>query len=382
MYKICFILIIFLSFTTTASSLEKTPLTSTNPPNLKTDNDIPLELKLLKKRVSKVESNQKLLPIISRISNAIVDLVTIFAIIGFLVWLLWKRKWIIDILKSSSKGIELNIFGQQLKILPNEVEKEINLLEFDIEKIQPKGIGDGIIPYATDEEIEKVIKRMQVLEMIGLKIDAIEKIPVLKLMGSYYYMNEDFDKALSYYRVAEKISNAAQSKDYSVFNAIGHVYLAYKDFDIACTFFEKVVELEPELPWGHQGIAEVYSAMEKDRDVIENYCNRAIGYFEKLISLKPMDYMAYFGLATTYRMLNNYEKAIENLNTVIKIRPAFAPAYYNKAIAVLIHTGDNDEAIGCLRKAFVLNRNMKAFAIKDPDLEKLKQEKCYKCLIT
>lgn len=72
--------------------------------------------------------------------------------------------------------------------------------------------------------------------------------------------------------------------------------------------------------------------------------DEAIGYFDKAIKYDENNYEAYYYRGCAYSNNFNQEKAFENWNKAIEIKPDYADPYFNIG---LIYRRNNDHAMAC-----------------------------------
>lgn len=114
----------------------------------------------------------------------------------------------------------------------------------------------------------------------------------LYMLGMFYQETEQYEKAITTYQRLQKADTAFRNAPFN----IGYIYLVYlKDFSLAIHYFSE--------------------AINKDPDYFEAYYNR--GYAEELIGNYAKSYEDY---QKTLKIKVNYEKAIEGLNRLDKIK--------------------------------------------------------------
>ena len=296
----------------------------------------------------------------------ILQIVICFLVVIIAIWRIdWLQKKLSPLLKAVGKGreIELQIFGQKVKFTQPDVEKNLGLLQVDINNLLPAEISSGIIPYTTLSEYERIVNKIQTLEVLNIRIEKIEDMSILKCIGGYYYLTGDLENSLKYYHLAEDISENLPRKDVGVYSNLGYVYFKFKAYDKANEYFQKAIEVDEECAWAYLGTGLVYETSLSKSEEHKEYYEIAIRKFSKKLETSTLDYLSYFGVAIAYSLMKKYEEAKEYLDRTIHIRPLFAPAFYNRGVVKmkLSLTYENkredflDDAIMDLLKALTLN---------------------------
>lgn len=82
----------------------------------------------------------------------------------------------------------------------------------------------------------------------------------------------------------------------------------------------------------------------------------AIEDYNTVIKLKPDNADAYYNRGLAYHYKSEYDRAIEDFNKIIALKPAYANAYYNRGLTYGFK-GNNDHAIADFNRAIQLNAN-------------------------
>jgi tetratricopeptide (TPR) repeat protein len=119
-----------------------------------------------------------------------------------------------------------------------------------------------------------------------------ESKEALYLLGMFYQENNQFDKALETYAILGKVDTTFKNAPYNT----GYIYLVYlKDFQKAAQFFSR--------------------AIQKDPGYAEAYYNRGYAY-----ELSDQIDKAYSDYKMTLKLKTNYQKAIDGLNRLDRIK--------------------------------------------------------------
>ena len=121
-------------------------------------------------------------------------------------------------------------------------------------------------------------------------------------------------------------------------------------------------------PSVYNNLGQVYLQMAEYEKATEN--------FEKVIELKPDAIQAYINLATTYLKQSRPDQAIESCKKALQIAPNTALSHYNLACAHAIK-GENSEAIDALEKAAELDSGIKKLAGQEPAFNRLRSDPRY-----
>ena len=158
---------------------------------------------------------------------------------------------------------------------------------------------------AVDQDQEFFDAYLELGELYSIKKDRIaadylrnalnlrpESKEALYLLGMFYQENNQFDKALETYSILGKIDTTFRNVPYNT----GYIYLVYlKDFQQAARFFSQAIKKDP-------GYAEAYYN--------RGYAYELSGQFDK----------AYSDYKMTLKLKTNYQKAIDGLNRLDKIK--------------------------------------------------------------
>lgn len=288
-----------------------------------------------------------------------------------------------DLIGSEGR-IEIKGFLLQKKLIEKNIE---NILE-NIDSLFNKERSYSIIPYAGIIETEDVFSKANALEILEIQPESLANTKALKCLGSYYYLKNDFQKALNCYKHAEEIFDKGPDKRtkpiYGLYNLLGSTYTRIEVYDQAMRYFNKMISLRDDYGWGFLGKGRVLKISYAGSENIEKIkeCNNLLltaqALFERSLRENPDDYVDWFGLGMTYNLMENHTEGMRCYSRATKIRPKFAPAHYNLAISKLkLHRS----YMGDLQRAIMLNSTMREFAQKDPDFVNEKQKRCFRCII-
>jgi tetratricopeptide (TPR) repeat protein len=138
-------------------------------------------------------------------------------------------------------------------------------------------------------------------------------------------------------------------------------FVAKGDYENAVSFFNRTIELEPNMSeaYLYRGLA--YRNMQKYKEALADYNkllsiepnsapaynNRGVVYwkqgkhkealadYNKTISLAPNDYIVYNNRGVVYYEMGNYDSALADYSKAISLNPKFAQSYWNRAVSYL-----------------------------------------------
>lgn len=149
------------------------------------------------------------------------------------------------------------------------------------------------------------------------------------------------------------------------------------DTDKAIEFFNRAVELNPDLAEAYFKLGVAYSLVEaRDAAVVESQVEqtplpgetkpkakktksekafeKAVEAYKKHLDINPNDDLAYFNLGRAYNKLNEDEDAARALKQAVKLKPEDTE-YQTELGAILVKLAQYHEAIAPLRKAIDLD---------------------------
>ena len=217
-------------------------------------------------------------------------------------------------------------------------------------------------------------------------------------IGDIYYDQEDFSKAIDYYKKHLKINQQIGDKERIgfAFNNIGLSYKTQGNFKEALEYFFKSLKIEEEIG-NKKGIASAHNNIGIIYYYQKNY-EQTLVYYDKSLKIdeeignKQGVAVSYMNIGLIYENQGNYEKALEyyykslkikeemddkssmanlynNIGNICKIKGKFdeALAYYDKGLKIAEQLGDKKEIsnsyINLSRHSFDQNNYTNALAL-------------------
>jgi tetratricopeptide (TPR) repeat protein len=179
-------------------------------------------------------------------------------------------------------------------------------------------------------------------------------------------------EAVDYFSAAVKAAPDRASAAASM-SGLGQAFTWLGQFDAAEDALRKAIQTDSSIPGPLRALAE---AKAEKGDVHE-----AIELFRRLIALLPQDMTLYVRIGDLLRDSGQSEEALGLYDVALGIKPGYAPAHFNKGVA-LHALGRMEDAMICYRKAhevgpwqagFYRIASLKKFtSAEDPDIEHLK----------
>jgi tetratricopeptide (TPR) repeat protein len=137
---------------------------------------------------------------------------------------------------------------------------------------------------------------------------------------------------------------AVTKNNYMAHNNLASALFEKKEFEGAVYHYNKALGITPYAP-AYYNLGVIYYLLGQHQRAIENY--------NEAIRIKPDYAAAYYNRGIAYHVLGQYPRAIESYNDTIRLIPYYADAYNNRAL-VYLNLGNKD--IGCsdARKACAL----------------------------
>jgi adenylate cyclase len=133
---------------------------------------------------------------------------------------------------------------------------------------------------------------------------------------------------------------------------------AKEDFAQARQYFQRAIDLDPQLGSAYAGLSEVlsYELILRFTDTLLEHGEEAVRTARKGIELDPEDARAYISLGRAFIATGRPDKGIPEFKTAIEINPHYAIAHYQLGVAC-VNSGRAEEAIPHIETAIRLSPN-------------------------
>lgn len=154
-------------------------------------------------------------------------------------------------------------------------------------------------------------------------------------------MNRD-DQALQLLQKASEMPGATAE----TWNYLGVVFYRKKDYDKALEAYRRALALDPKFASAHNNLGSLFlSQFLEKRDPA--LMDKALGAFNSAISSDPRLASAYNGRASAYGFGGQLDRAIQDWNRALELRPDFIDVYFNLGVTYL-RTGNKQAALDIL----------------------------------
>ena len=190
---------------------------------------------------------------------------------------------------------------------------------------------------------QKVASSEAPKEETELEYKAKRQAETLFLSGMKYYMLEDFEKAMSYFKKSHAIHPNSAGTNFQ----IAQIYLGSGFPKEALPYCEKAFLLNDENIYYYQLLAQCYtqlgenSTVEKERKA---YLKQAANTYEALVKKYPSEDDVYFDLANLYLQQGDVERGIKSINK-IEEKYGVSEEISKQKQQIYLHTNQLDKAI-------------------------------------
>lgn len=201
----------------------------------------------------------------------------------------------------------------------------------------------------------------------SIEIDSEYAFPY-SLLGRYYHITQnDAEKALKYYLIAEKYD----CDIVIMYRAASELYLDAGNFLKAVKYASKAIKLDPKDGYSYYWKGYVYYRNQDFKSAI-NYYEKAESFGENFNSL-------FYEMSYCYSMLEKYDKGIEYANKYIFLDKKDFWGYYRKGFAYFQASEDNNalepflmaEKLGC-KESDMYSRLGFLYSVKNNNKEALR----------
>lgn len=131
-----------------------------------------------------------------------------------------------------------------------------------------------------------------------------------------------------------------------------------KDWDSAITLFKTAIKTDPQKRIVYRNLLMTHLLKTRDysQTRFNSYMQQEIGYFTTLISRQPRFGVFYSARASYYEQVQDYNKAVEDMNTAISCTPQDSLFYLKRGLLYQYNFTDKDElAMADYKKAISLH---------------------------
>lgn len=192
-------------------------------------------------------------------------------------------------------------------------------------------------------------------------------------IGSIYFQQSDYNKALEYYNRARSVWKKNLVKESELgspfYNNIGVIYDRQGYFNKALDYHQKALRINQkilgekhfETATSYNNIGTVYSELEEYGKALENYFKALNIRMETVGDKHPFTANSYNNIGVVYVKQEEYEKALEHFNEALRIRIEVLGLNHQDTAVSFHNIGSLYEHQGCYEKA--LEYSLKALHI-------------------
>ncbi|MFH0764976.1 MAG: tetratricopeptide repeat protein [Calditrichota bacterium] len=171
----------------------------------------------------------------------------------------------------------------------------------------------------------------------ALKVDS-SFIMALVPLGNIAAGEGNEAEAINYYKKAVE----QDSTQFKAFYGLGNVHFKAHRYPEAVQAYQNAVKIDETYADAWIGLGRALQAQEKTSEAIEA--------FVKGVARDVKSYLGFYLLAECYNAAGQSQKALEAADKALKIKPSYAPASYEKGIA-LMNLGRKQDAVKALEDA-------------------------------
>jgi len=145
--------------------------------------------------------------------------------------------------------------------------------------------------------------------------------PLYYVIASFYENNDNYENAISYYKLMEKFEENRST----TYASLSYCYSELEDYSPALIYAEKAVAANPEDSYAHYRKGRLLVKLKNYED--------AIASFMHSIDYDKTDVDSFQWISYCYSMLKNYDKSLEFANRAILINKEDCYSYFRKAWA-------------------------------------------------
>ena len=145
--------------------------------------------------------------------------------------------------------------------------------------------------------------------------------PLYYVIASFYENNDNYENAISYYKLMEKFEENRST----TYASLSYCYSELEDYSPALIYADKAIEANPEDSYAHYRKGRLLVKLKNYED--------AIASFMHSIDYDKTDVDSFQWISYCYSMLKNYDKSLEFANRAILINKEDCYSYFRKAWA-------------------------------------------------
>jgi tetratricopeptide (TPR) repeat protein len=201
--------------------------------------------------------------------------------------------------------------------------------------------------------------RQEVEDKIALRQNLLAELPpgpeteaaraeLLYTLGGTYWAGGRHQEAVQTLRDALDLARSLEDTRLQsyIYNGLGSVYRALKQYDQAIAAFQRAIALDPDDAYPHNNLGNVYRALKQ--------YDQAIAAFQRAIALNPDYATPHNGLGNVYSDRQQYDQAIAAFQRAIELDPDYARIHNNLGL-VYRDMRQYDQAIAAFQRAIALD---------------------------
>ena len=145
--------------------------------------------------------------------------------------------------------------------------------------------------------------------------------PLYYVIASFYENNDNYENAISYYKLMEKFEENRST----TYASLSYCYTELEDYSPALIYADKAIAANPEDSYAHYRKGRLLVKLKNYED--------AIASFMHSIDYDKTDVDSFQWISYCYSMLKNYDKSLEFANRAILINKEDCYSYFRKAWA-------------------------------------------------
>ncbi len=181
---------------------------------------------------------------------------------------------------------------------------------------------------------------------------------VHNLLGTNYFGQQEWDKAIESYKAATRIN-----PDFSpAYNQLGYAYRFIENYDEAETAFKNYIRLIPDDPNPYDSYAELLMKVGRYQESIDNY--------NKALQIDPTFAASYIGIASNLNFMGKYPEAREQLQKLYdnaRDDGQRRQAHFATAVSY-VNEGNTEMAIAEVKKQYAIAEKINDYASMAGDM--------------